>query len=366
MLGDAHSHQLGREPRVLPEPEQPDQLRAHVEHGLLPLQADRRGHPAAGAVRPGDGLLGHPEARRGAEVRQPEERVRRPVRADAAPDDPGRERRDPHQDGRHPLLPELVGPEQEGHARRWTARRSRSCTTRTSTSCVEEVGKLAGQFGAARIVIEGHTDGSMQRQVPKSAVQELSLNRANAVRKRSSESSRRCSRTSSRPSGLGWDRPADPTDPDNHAKNRRVEIKVYPAEAADGRSRCPSGSDHRCSSLRVSPAAAPCAAARRAGGAGAPASWCGGSRRSARRRDAVGLAGHPAEPGRSVRELPQPAERARAAAEHRRDAEARADRLRPRDRSSACRSASSPARGAWSKRPARRSRCSAATCRWPR
>jgi len=31
--------------------------------------------------------------------------------------------------------------------------------------------------------------------------------------------------------GLGWDRPADPTDPDNGAKNRRVEIKVYPAEA---------------------------------------------------------------------------------------------------------------------------------------
>ena len=27
------------------------------------------------------------------------------------------------------------------------------------------------------------------------------------------------------------DRPADPADPENHAKNRRVEIKVYPAEA---------------------------------------------------------------------------------------------------------------------------------------
>jgi NitT/TauT family transport system substrate-binding protein len=30
---------------------------------------------------------------------------------------------------------------------------------------------------------------------------------------------------------MGWDRPADPSDPDNGAKNRRVEIKVYPAEA---------------------------------------------------------------------------------------------------------------------------------------
>src|SRR5215831_12249115 len=47
---------------------------------------------------------------------------------------------------------------------------------------VEEVGKLAGQYGAARIVIEGHTDGSMRGQVPKSLVQELSQNRANAVK----------------------------------------------------------------------------------------------------------------------------------------------------------------------------------------
>ena len=31
--------------------------------------------------------------------------------------------------------------------------------------------------------------------------------------------------------GYGWDKPADPKDPDNHAKNRRVEIKVVPAEA---------------------------------------------------------------------------------------------------------------------------------------
>jgi len=30
--------------------------------------------------------------------------------------------------------------------------------------------------------------------------------------------------------GVGWDRPADPKEPFNHAKNRRVEIKVYPAE----------------------------------------------------------------------------------------------------------------------------------------
>ena len=32
---------------------------------------------------------------------------------------------------------------------------------------VEEIGKLAGQYGAARIVIEGHTDGSMKASVPE-------------------------------------------------------------------------------------------------------------------------------------------------------------------------------------------------------
>ena len=30
--------------------------------------------------------------------------------------------------------------------------------------------------------------------------------------------------------GMGWDRPADPQNPLDHGKNRRVEIKVYPAE----------------------------------------------------------------------------------------------------------------------------------------
>jgi flagellar motor protein MotB len=30
---------------------------------------------------------------------------------------------------------------------------------------------------------------------------------------------------------LRWGRPADPNDPLNQAKNRRVEIKVYPLES---------------------------------------------------------------------------------------------------------------------------------------
>jgi outer membrane protein OmpA-like peptidoglycan-associated protein len=96
---------------------------------------------------------------------------------------------------------------------------------------VEEVGKLAGQFGAARIVIEGHSDGSMRNQVPKSLVQELSLNRANAVKESIVRKFASLQPNQFSAVGIGWDRPGDPSDPENHAKNRRVEIKVYPAEA---------------------------------------------------------------------------------------------------------------------------------------
>ncbi|HUQ94383.1 MAG TPA: phosphate ABC transporter substrate-binding/OmpA family protein [Bryobacteraceae bacterium] len=97
---------------------------------------------------------------------------------------------------------------------------------------IEEVGKLAGQYGAARIVIEGHADSSMKGRVPDAAVEELSANRANSVkeaiiRKFSSLQPNQFSAT-----GMGWSRPADPNDPLNQAKNRRVEIKVYPLESS--------------------------------------------------------------------------------------------------------------------------------------
>ena len=56
----------------------------------------------------------------GAEAKyvEPEERVRRAVRAGQRRDGRRREGRDPHQDGRDPLLPELVGSRQEDHAQR--------------------------------------------------------------------------------------------------------------------------------------------------------------------------------------------------------------------------------------------------------
>ncbi|MCA9682863.1 MAG: OmpA family protein, partial [Myxococcales bacterium] len=96
---------------------------------------------------------------------------------------------------------------------------------------VEEVGKLAGQYGAARIVIEGHTDSSMKGRIPDDLVKELSQNRANAVKESLVKKFPSLSPNQFSAVGKGWDRPADPGDPGNNAKNRRVEIKVYPAEA---------------------------------------------------------------------------------------------------------------------------------------
>jgi NitT/TauT family transport system substrate-binding protein len=94
---------------------------------------------------------------------------------------------------------------------------------------LEGVAKLVGQFGAGRVIIEGHTDSSMRGHAPIEAVKELSMNRANAVmealvKKYSIEPNRLVA------DGVGWDRPADPANPLDQAKNRRVEIKVYPAE----------------------------------------------------------------------------------------------------------------------------------------
>jgi outer membrane protein OmpA-like peptidoglycan-associated protein len=97
----------------------------------------------------------------------------------------------------------------------------------TVQQVLEEVGRLAGQFGMARIVIEGHTDASMRGDVPFEAVQQLSLDRANAVKQ---ELVRRYQFQPNQFSveGVGWSRELQPG---NHSLNRRVEIKVYPLEA---------------------------------------------------------------------------------------------------------------------------------------
>jgi len=96
---------------------------------------------------------------------------------------------------------------------------------------VDEIGRLAGQYGAARIIIEGHTDASMKGQIDPAAVRELSLSRANGVKEAVLRRFHGLQPNQFLANGLGWDRPADPNDPMNSAKNRRVEVKVYPLEA---------------------------------------------------------------------------------------------------------------------------------------
>ena len=96
---------------------------------------------------------------------------------------------------------------------------------------LEEIGKLSGQYGAARIVIEGHTDSSMKNSIPFEAVIELSSNRANAVKQALLRKFKTLQPNQFSTTGMGWNVPADPNDALNHGKNRRVEIKVYPLEA---------------------------------------------------------------------------------------------------------------------------------------
>ncbi len=97
---------------------------------------------------------------------------------------------------------------------------------------LEEIAKLAGQFGTARIVIEGHTDASMKGRAPASLVKELSQYRADSV-KEALVKNFQLDPNQFNTDGVGWDRPADLEDPMNHAQNRRVEVKIYPAEALE-------------------------------------------------------------------------------------------------------------------------------------
>ncbi len=101
----------------------------------------------------------------------------------------------------------------------------------TVTATLEKVGRLAGQYERAVIAVVGHTDSSMKgRGVQFESVRELSLDRAEAVRKALID------KYGFDPNkfvveGKGWNEPADASDPDNHALNRRVEVSVYPPEA---------------------------------------------------------------------------------------------------------------------------------------
>jgi outer membrane protein OmpA-like peptidoglycan-associated protein/ABC-type nitrate/sulfonate/bicarbonate transport system substrate-binding protein len=94
---------------------------------------------------------------------------------------------------------------------------------------LEEIAKLVGQFGLSQVIIEGHTDASMKGRVQASLVKKLAENRALAV-KTALVNKYKLDPSQFNVDGVGWDRPADPQDAMNHAKNRRVEIKIYAAE----------------------------------------------------------------------------------------------------------------------------------------
>jgi len=100
----------------------------------------------------------------------------------------------------------------------------------TVNDTLETAGRLAGQFDAATIAITGHCDSSMRGQVADAAVKELSARRAKAV-KEALVNKFHFPAAKFVTKGQGWDEPADPNDPANQAKNRRVEISIYPPES---------------------------------------------------------------------------------------------------------------------------------------
>jgi len=94
---------------------------------------------------------------------------------------------------------------------------------------MEQVARLVGQFSRAVILIEGHTDSSMKGKVPVQAVRDLSLARAESIKRALSEKYKFDPNKFSI-EGKGWDVPFDPNQPENQALNRRVEISVFPPE----------------------------------------------------------------------------------------------------------------------------------------
>ena len=98
---------------------------------------------------------------------------------------------------------------------------------------MEEIGKLAGTFGNAYIVIEGNTDASRKGVVPADLVRQLSYDRADSVRK-AILIKYKFDPNKFKVIGNGWDNPVptmtDASNPEHNKRNRRVEVKVFPLE----------------------------------------------------------------------------------------------------------------------------------------
>jgi NitT/TauT family transport system substrate-binding protein len=104
----------------------------------------------------------------------------------------------------------------------------------TIPATLDEIGKLAGRFGNAYIIIEGNTDASKKGIVPVDMVRGLSYDRADAVR-RAIMDKYKFDPNKFKVVGNGWDNPlpncTDPSNAENNRKNRRVEVKVFPLES---------------------------------------------------------------------------------------------------------------------------------------
>ena len=104
----------------------------------------------------------------------------------------------------------------------------------TIPATLEEIGKLAGKFGNAYIIIEGNTDASKKGLVPTDMVRQLSYDRADAVRKAIMDKYK-FDPNKFKVLGNGWDNPlpgcTDPSNSEHNRKNRRVEVKVFPLES---------------------------------------------------------------------------------------------------------------------------------------
>ncbi|TMA59813.1 MAG: OmpA family protein [Deltaproteobacteria bacterium] len=95
---------------------------------------------------------------------------------------------------------------------------------------LEKVARLGGQYDRAVIAVVGHTDSSMKGKVSEKEVKDLSLARAEAVKK-ALVTKYKFDLNKFTVEGKGWEVPADPSDAQNQALNRRVEIAVYPVES---------------------------------------------------------------------------------------------------------------------------------------
>ena len=98
---------------------------------------------------------------------------------------------------------------------------------------LEEIGKLAGKFGNAYIIIEGNADASKKGLVPADLVRQLSYERADAVRK-AIMAKYKFDPNKFKVVGNGWDNPlpgyTDNSNAEHNRMNRRVEVKVFPLE----------------------------------------------------------------------------------------------------------------------------------------